>query len=83
MLREFQFPFFRQGRHCHASAESQGNFFNKNISKNHKYRKCKVIDIRENKNQVDPYGNLHKMPNKPRIKINSYKPRDIKVIEIK
>jgi hypothetical protein len=51
--------------------------------KNHKYRKCKVVDIRENNEQVDPYGNLHKMPNKPRIKINSYKPRNIKVIEIK
>lgn len=50
--------------------------------KNHKYRKCKIVDIRDSKEYTDPYGNLHKMPRVPRIKINTHNPREIKVIEV-
>jgi nitroreductase len=52
--------------------------------KNHKWRKTKIVDVRTaNDTEVDPYGNVHKIPRVPYIKIQSHFFRDIKCIEIK
>lgn len=48
-----------------------------------KYRQVKVVDIRYSDKAVDPYGNVHKLPEKNLAHLNSHHFRDIKVIEIK
>ena len=46
-------------------------------------RKIKIVDIKNNPEAVDPYGNLHQIPLTSDIKINTQKIRKIKVTEIK
>ena len=49
------------------------------------FRKVKIVDIKECAGQEikDPYGNVHKIPEKHEIKINTVRVRDIKEIMIK
>lgn len=52
--------------------------------KNHKWRKTRIIDVRTAKDkEIDPYGNIHRTPRQPYIKVNSHYPRTIKCIEVK
>jgi len=48
------------------------------------FRKVKIVDIKECAGQeiTDPYGNVHKIPQKHEIKINTVRERDIKAIKI-
>jgi|TARA_B110000858_G_scaffold133848_1_gene152153 nitroreductase len=48
-----------------------------------KYRQVKMVDIRYSDKAVDPYGNVHELPEKNLAHLNSHHFRDIKVIEIK
>jgi len=50
-----------------------------------KMRKAKIVDIKENAGKYvsDPYGQAHLIPDKAEIKINTIRPRNIKIIEIK
>tara|TARA_Y100001972_G_scaffold129260_2_gene195811 strand:+ start:3683 stop:4549 length:867 start_codon:yes stop_codon:yes gene_type:complete len=50
-----------------------------------KMRKIKIVNIKEDagKEIEDPYGNVHKIPEKAEIKINTQRNRYINVIEIK
>ena len=50
---------------------------------NKKYRRCKIVDIRSNSYEVDPYGEIHSMPSMIESKPYSDKPRDIRCIKIK
>jgi nitroreductase len=52
-------------------------------SKGHPARKVKIVDIKTTRKDVDPYGNVHIIPEVHEIKVNTVKNRDIKVIEIK
>lgn len=47
-------------------------------------RKVKIVDVkgRAGEEVEDPYGNIHVLPEKHEIKINTIKERDIKTIEI-
>lgn len=47
-----------------------------------KLRQCKIVDIRTTDKAVDPYGNIHHLPEIGSHKINTVHPRDIKCIEI-
>ena len=47
------------------------------------FRKCKIVDIRDTDTEVDPYGNIHQIPNSSDTKINSHRSRNINIIEIK
>ena len=47
-----------------------------------KYRQCKIVDIRTSDKAVDPYGNIHHLPEKPSLSTNTERFRDIKLIEI-
>jgi nitroreductase len=48
-----------------------------------KFRKVKIIDIRTTDKAVDPYGNVHDIPQESSIKINTMRKRVINVREIK
>jgi nitroreductase len=48
-----------------------------------KFRKVKIIDIREKDTDIDPYGNVHKIPEESSIKINTMRKRIINITEIK
>jgi len=47
------------------------------------FRKVKIVDINSCNEAVDPYGNMHEIPNESTIKINSMRKRTINVTEIK
>ena len=49
------------------------------------FRKIKIIDIKKDagKKIKDPYGNLHEIPDRADIKINTMRARNINAIEIK
>jgi len=47
------------------------------------FRKVKIIDINSCDEAIDPYGNMHEIPNESNIKINSMRKRTINVTEIK
>ncbi|MDB4681304.1 hypothetical protein OAE88_00190 [bacterium] len=51
--------------------------------KEEKYRKVKIVDIRSADEATDPYGNVHKLPDKSMTWTNSDKERNIKITEIK
>lgn len=56
----------------------------KNESPGEEKRKVKIVDIRTaNKQETDPYGGVHIIPEKHEIKINTQYLRDIKVIKLK
>ena len=48
-------------------------------------RKVKIVDIKETAGQKieDPYGNIHDIPEKSEIKINSHRPNWVELFEIK
>ena len=48
-----------------------------------KFRKVKIVDINTTDEEVDPYGNVHVIPNTSDIKINTFRKRIINVREIK
>jgi hypothetical protein len=48
-----------------------------------KFRKAKIVDIRTTNKAVDPYGNVHDIPQESSIKINTMRKRIINVVEIK
>ena len=50
-----------------------------------KMRKAKIVDIKKDAGKFieDPYGNIHQIPDKAEIKINTIRKRNIKIIEIK
>lgn len=48
-----------------------------------KFRKVKIIDIRTTDKAVDPYGNVHDIPQESSIKINTMRKRVINITEIK
>jgi nitroreductase len=47
------------------------------------FRKVKIVDINSCDEAVDPYGNIHEIPDESTIKINSMRKRTINVVEIK
>jgi len=48
-----------------------------------KFRKVKIVDIRVSDKAIDPYGNIHYLPEKPVFLTNTQYKRDIKIFEIK
>lgn len=47
------------------------------------YRRCRIVDIREQDTAVDPYGKIHTMPDSIKCRPYSDTFRDVKCIEIK
>jgi hypothetical protein len=50
---------------------------------NKKFRKVKIVNIHSANEAIDPYGNVHQIPDEATIKINTMRKRDIKIVEIK
>lgn len=48
-----------------------------------KYRQCKIVDIKKSRTAIDPYGNVHELPEKSVFRTHTQRERDIKCIEIK
>lgn len=48
-----------------------------------KFRKVKIVDIRNTTTEIDPYGNNHRIPVESSIKINTMRNRIINITEIK
>jgi len=48
-----------------------------------KFRKVKIVDIRKSDQLVDPYGEVHHIPEESSIKINTMRKRIINIKEIK
>ena len=47
-----------------------------------KYRQCKIVDIKKSRTAIDPYGNVHELPEKSVFRTHTQRERDIKCIEI-
>ena len=63
--------------------EKDPNWVDTHIDTGKTVRKIKIVNIKENTEAVDPYGNLHPLPLTSDIKINTQKIRKINVTEIK
>lgn len=58
------------------------NFVEINPLNNEPYRRCKIVDITQQTEAVDPYGDVHVMPASLKCRPHSHEDRDIKCIEI-
>ena len=71
------------GHNLTALEESDPNFLEKNPVTGEPFRKAKIINIKKQRTAVDPYGELHEIPEKIEFTVHSNNFRDIKCIEIK
>ena len=71
------------GYNLTALDSNDSNFVEVNPYNNKPYRQCKIVDIKTQSKAIDPYGEMHKMPETIKCRPHSDKFRDIKCIKIK
>jgi len=70
------------GHNLTALEETDPNFLEKNPITGETYRKTKIVNIKEHRTAVDPYGDIHEIPEKIEYTVHSTDFRDIKCIKI-
>jgi nitroreductase len=63
--------------------ENDPNWKDRHPRTGREFRKVKIVNIHSTNKEVDPYGNVHQIPDEATIKINTMRKRDIKITEIK